>query len=873
MLAKLDVPELARTTLRRPRLLTRLTTGTEGRLTVVCAPAGSGKTTLTLSWMDAGLPPGPVVWISLDALDRQPGVFWSYLCTGLIQAGVATPPVPDHPYHVDPSFLMHLSAALYQRPEPVVVVLDDADALAGSPVCGQLDYLLRNAGSALRLVLLTRDDPVVPLPRYRLAGTVTEISSADLAATPAEATALFELKGFPLPAETMNLLVHRSRGWMAGLVLSGLALHDRRQLSRAAGGVSPGGEDLEEYLDEEVLRIYPASVRRFLVRTSVADHLTAGLAEELAGQQNAGRLLGEVARHNAFVTCCEEHADCYRYHPLLHDVLRARLEEDSPGALPQLHRRAAAWFVRAGEPTEAAVHAARAGEWRAAAKVLVDGFGVTRVLTGPDSGRLTWLLADLPEDVSGAQAAVVRAAVALVRGDTAGCAGELAAAVQPDPGAAGQTPEPAVAVSACVVAAGLAAATADASAAMAATESMEKLVARLPVTDRLAATHLLVLAQAARALLEAGRLDTALAVLEDARRLRPPGYEDLRETCAGLAALAEAMRGRLCRALELTTPDPVTVAGRPPPSELRSAAARVALAWTAADTGRSALARRLVAGLTQEDMQDRLVAAAAAIVQARAHRDDGDAGSAPAVLDAARQPPAGATAPPWLDARLAAETAAAWTAAGRPDLAVRALADLEPGAVVEVALELARARLARGEVDAAGAVESLLHRVDLPLGVRVDSLLLRATHALERGDTATAEAAVTRALRTAAPERLRRPFLDASPRLRGFLRHHGELAARHVWLEEIEAPRPAQPARVALPLEQHADRTVLVEPLTEKEHEVLVHLAELLSTEEIARVMYVSVNTVRTHVRAILRKLAANRRNDAIRHARDLGII
>lgn len=875
MLAKLDVPQLAPTTLRRPRLLERITTGVESRLIVVCAPAGSGKTTLALSWMDAGLASGPVVWISLDALDRQPGIFWAYVRTGLARAGVATAQAtgPDHPYRLDTSFLMHLSAALYQRREQLVLVLDNADAVAGSPVCGQLDFLLRNAGPALRLVLLTRDDPVVPLPRHRLAGTVTEISAADLAASPAEAAALFELKGMSLPTDTLDELVHRTRGWMAGLVLSGLALRDPHRLSHAAGDASPGGEDLEEYLDEEVLTPYPASVRRFLVRTSIADHLAAGLAEDLADLPAAARLLGELARHNAFVTCCDEHADCYRYHPLLQDVLRARLEEDSPGALPQLHRRAAAWFVRADEPTEAAGHAARAGEWRAAAKVLVHGLGVTRLLTGPNSDRLSWLLADLPADVAGAEAAAVRAAVALVRGDTAGCAGELAASGPLDPDTVAETPEPALAVTTCVIAGGLAAATGDARAALAATESMEKLLARLPASDRLTAAHLLVLTQTAQALLQAGRLDAALAVLEGARRLDPPECDDLRATCAGLSSLAEAVRGRLGRAIELATPDPVTDANRPPPHGHRPAAGRVALAWAATEMGQLALADRHLAGLTQTDRQDPLVATAAAIVQARISRVGGDAASALAVLDAARRQPPSAGVRPWLDGRLAAETAAAWTAAGRPDLALRALADLDPEAGADVQVEVARARLARGEAAAAAVIEHLLTRVDLPLGVRVDSLLLRAKEALERGDTTGAAAAVDRALRTAAPERLRLPFLEAPPRLRGFLRHHGELAAGHGWLEVGEPARPVPPAPAAPPAAQHANRTVLIEPLTEKEHEVLVHLAELLSTEEIARQMYVSVNTVRTHVRAILRKLAATRRNEAIRHARDLRII
>ena len=869
MLAKLDMPTLPSTTLRRPRLLDRVTTGGQGRLTVVCAPAGCGKTTLVLSWVEAGLAPGPVVWISLDALDRQPGIFWSYLLAGLARAGVSAAgvPVPDHPYKLDPSFLIRLSAALYQRSEPIVVVLDDADAVADSPLCGQLDFLLRNAGPALRLVLLTRDDAAVSLPRHRLAGTVTEIGASELAATPAEAVEVFEQQGLPADVETMDGILRRTRGWMAGLVLTGMALRDPHQAPRAPGEV-PGAGDLDEYVDEEVLGAYPPPVRRFLVRTSIADHLPAGLAEELAGQQGAARLLADLARHNAFVTSCEEHLDCYHYHPLLQEVLRARLEEDSPGAGQQLRRRAAAWFLRAGEPTEAAVHAAGAGEWRAAVRMLVDGLGIANLLAGPGSERLAWLLADLPADVPGAEAAVVRAAVALARQDTIGCAGELAAAAKLAQ-RAGTEPAAALTLGSSLVAGGLAAATGDTETTLAASATVEKLLGELPPSKELATSHMLALSHGARALLQAGRFEAALVTLDDARRVTAPWCDRLLATCDGLAALAEAMRGRLGRAAELAGAEPGGTTGRLDGSDRHTPAAQVALAWVASDIGDAALARSRAGALADADLHDPVLAVAVAVLRARSARSEGDPAAALAALAAARK----VELPPWLDGRLAAEAAATWTASGRPDLAVRALTDLGPAGSTDAALELARARLARGEGEPVrSGIADLLRHVDLPLGLRVEALLVRAAEALERGDTAAAKAAADRALRTAAPERLRRPFLEAPARLRGFLRHHGDLSARHSWLDDGEPPRPPVPARLTAPDPQAAS-SVLIEPLTEKEQEVLVHLSELLSTEEIARQMYVSVNTVRTHVRAILRKLAASRRNEAIRRARDLQII
>src|SRR5215204_3952558 len=545
MLAKLDMPQLPPAALIRPRLQERITTGVLGRLTSVCAPPGAGKTTLLLSWISADVAPGPVVWLSLDALDRQPGIFWSYLLTGLARAGLRTSTValPAHPYRLDSSFLWNLSATLYQRSEPLVVVLDDADVLGESPVCRQLDFLLRNSGPVLRLVILTRGDSAVPLSRYRMAGTVTEIRAADLAATPAEAEALFAQRGVAASAETLDILMSRTRGWMAGLVLTGMAMRDQPRPEQRSGGVAGGSQDLDEYLDEEVLCDYTPSVRRFLVRMSVADHVPAGLADELTGQPGAARLLADLARHDDFVTCCEQHADCYRYHPVLQDVLRARLEEDAPGSAPQLHRRASAWFIAAGDPTEAAVHAAAAGEWRTAARLLVDNLAIPQLLAGSGSSRLTWLLADLPADTPGAETAVVRAAVALGRRDAVTCAAQLAQARE----LAGQTPElaSAVALSACAVGSGLAAITGDAEAALTACNVVEKLRREMPEAAALTETHKLVLCNTARALLQVGRMDTALAFLAEAESMAAPGCDPLRRRCDGLFSLAEALRGRL----------------------------------------------------------------------------------------------------------------------------------------------------------------------------------------------------------------------------------------------------------------------------------------------------------------------------------------
>ena len=200
-----------------------------------------------------------------------------------------------------------------------------------------------------------------------------------------------------------------------------------------------------------------------------------------------------------------------------------------------------------------------------------------------------------------------------------------------------------------------------------------------------------------------------------------------------------------------------------------------------------------------------------------------------------------------------------------------------------ITLELARAELARGDVAGAAATTTeLLSRPDLSVGVRVEGWLLQASCGLELGERPAARSALDRALCLAEPERLRRPVLEAPPRLRRFLRHDTGLAAAALLagrphLGRVDGthrthrgpgPGPGRSGAAAV-----ASAPVIVEALTEKEREVLGYLAALLSTEEIAGAMFVSVNTVKTHVRSILRKLAASRRNEAIRRARDLQLI
>jgi LuxR family maltose regulon positive regulatory protein len=277
------------------------------------------------------------------------------------------------------------------------------------------------------------------------------------------------------------------------------------------------------------------------------------------------------------------------------------------------------------------------------------------------------------------------------------------------------------------------------------------------------------------------------------------------------------------------------------------------------------LLRARTASLHRDSMQEVVLA----IVDSRVRRATGDLDGATTQLAHAWDEAGGS---PWLVERLRVEEATLDLRSSEPERAAEAVERLSETAAPEAALLIAQARLASGEtlerpVPTPGGPRSTLT-------ARVDGWLLEAWRRLRNGEEAGAARALDRSLRLAAPERLRRPFREAPQDVRQLLRQHEDLTRQHSWLGPDVAgtgPLPRQRHQLAGPGKGAA--TLVVEPLTQKEREVLGHLAELMTTEEIAAAMFVSVNTVRTHVRNILRKLSASRRNEAVRRARELHII
>jgi LuxR family transcriptional regulator, maltose regulon positive regulatory protein len=869
MAAKLRIPPIQSWVVTRPRLLEILSRGVDGPLTLVSAPAGSGKTFLACCWAAANAATYPIAWISLDEEDGQPGLFWSYVIAGLAGAGVPVSDVglPAETGAVEHSLLVRLAACLWEQPQPIVLILDNAQFLATEQTSDEIDFLIRHAGPKLRIVMLSRRDPPLPLHRYRVSGSMTEVRLGQLSFTLAEVRAMSASHGVALPDSTASSLTDRTRGWAAGLrlaLLAHLPPGDTTWLLHPDDDQGP----IADYLHAEVLDVQSADVRAFLLRTSLVDRLWPSLAVALTGRQDAGRTLADLARAGGFLVSSEDVPGSYECHPLVRGLLRARLHAVAPAELPALHRAAAQWLADHEQPADAIPHAAAAGDWEDAATLVIGNLAVGRLI-GPDSG-LAGAFAGMPPDVFGPEAATVRAALACSRRDPETCAKHLLQArelVGDGPSDHAWTLHVAVGVLEAVCGS----LRGDIGTTLTASSAVEALLSQAPfhgvdVSDLRA---VVLLAQSG-VLLLAGRLDEAAAAASGAQRLSDrPGDEYLKVASLGRLALVEALRGHLSRALERAR-EASSLADSSALTADRTAAAEVALAWVHAEQYdlRSATAHADRASLSGGIPSDAVAAGMLALVRARLCRARGDLTGALAELNrVGSRPPA--DLPSWMLDMLALYRIRLGGPAATGDDALAPLpSEGAPANPWRVVLR-AWAKVAVGDTAAASdMVATLRQQPDLPVDVQVDVWQVTTMGHLAKGRQDLGRDALEHGLDLAAPERLRRPVLEAPARLRRFLRQDPRLAERHPWLTDASARRGR--ATTAVP---HGAPPPVIEPLTNKEREVLRHLAALLSTEETARAMLVSVNTVKTHVRGVLRKLAASHRNEAVRRARELGLV
>jgi LuxR family transcriptional regulator, maltose regulon positive regulatory protein len=853
---------------RRPRLLQRLEDAGERQLILVSAPAGYGKTSLVADWISSCSDDAKTAWVTFEAHDEG---FWQGLGGCLESLGVETS--ADTFRHTGPSVDRRVLTALASRVagqgSRLRVVIDGYD-LVSDAVGRDLDFLLRHCGHRLQVVLLARSDPLLPLYRYRLDATIAELRMRDLAFTDDEASQLFASAGVELQASSIEALNARAEGWAVGLRFASSMLRERADTDAAVAEVVGDTGNIAEYLVAEVLDVQTPEIRRLLLNTSITDMMRPGLDAALAGG-SAARNLSLLTRENAFIEPVPGHSGCYRYHPFFRELLRATLSYEAPQELERLHRVAAQWFADQGEVEQSVDQLAAIHAWNEAAGRVVVDHGLGELLLHGPAGALRARLRDLPSAAGEPMVPLVRAALSLAQGERARSGRDLARARQAIDSAQGEPDDDDAAVALAV----LEALRARSDDPQVAGELADRAAAALSSTvgARSDPDPLLIgLVRASKgiAALRAGDLAVAeKAFTEVTSATGAP--ESLRGTeSEGFLALLACFEGRLAHAAELAS-QAVAAADRIGlPAEERPCAAPLALAWVAVERCDLPAAMGHVAQAERSHFLggDPVTRTVLALLQSRIEGARGHLSRALQIVEAAL---AEASSDTWSTDVLHLEGARVALAQGKLELVEEQLARLSDHGQAEAVMLEAQLALGRGDDPEVEEGQGVLQSSSA-LHVQVSGLLTLASARLRGGSPGRARVAVDRALRLAAGEHLRRPFHEAAPDVRQLLLNDAGLLARHQWLGPDERSPVVNRTKAALS-PAGVEAAPVLEKLTPRELEVLGHLAELLSTEEIAGAMFVSVNTVRTHVRSILRKLGVPRRNAAVRRARELELI
>jgi LuxR family maltose regulon positive regulatory protein len=873
--SKLLLPRPVFRVLRRSRLAGLLDLTTQHRVTLVSAPAGSGKTTSCASWAQSRADTTRIAWLSLDSADNDPARFRSYLLAALRRAEPALrDPAADMEQATAADFPLLLIKAAERFTEPLIVVLDDIHVLSDPQVLGWLDQLLRYAPSMLRLILSGRRTPPLQLARLRVSGELADIDAADLACTPEETESYFTLLGLRVERGDREELLRHTQGWIAGIRLA--ALRARAQ-SGSISITDIAGDDpiVTDYLRDEVLTGQDPSTRVFLLRTSIVENLTGKLADALTSAADGARCLDRLSRENSFVAALDSERTWYCYHPLLRELLLAELRREMPHEIPILLRRAARWYSQHGRPVDALSSAVEAQDWDYAAQVLATSdFGML-LKHGPETFER--MLAPIPPDQAVDDVAVgaAWAAARLWRDDPDGAQAHLQAAGAALDRAATPTRrvmEPKLMALSLLQATcrsgadpGLLArawAQAEQTTQAAGTQAEHRSAGILWWALGIAKLRKSELPQARQALRAADRELGAGDFTEHQARAR------------AWWALGEAWQGNLtvahAAAIDVLNADP-------PPVRATRHIARLALALVSLIRDETTAVFRL---LDQIDLQEHdpipgepSIVFSVGLMRARTLIAQGDTTRTRIALMQieqafADQNPGVAEVISYFEGEIALRTGD--DELGRKVIA-RLTADEAGPALTSDRLTLAWLLLAAA--DPHGALKTAEPYIvapadDVKLHERIGALVISAVAYRRLKAPDRAEALLEQALLLAEPEGAFRPFVDGGAAVRSVLTVLVPPTSRSAGF----ASKILQRLDAQLPLgssEQEGDAL----PLSDSELAVLRFLPSHLTNEEIGEALFLSVNTVKTHLRSAYRKLGVRSRREAIALARHRGLV
>lgn len=399
--SKLYIPPLRSEIVLRPRLTDKLEAGRHKKLILVCAPAGYGKTTLVTEWLDQGK--YLVTWLSLDEGDNDPRRFLVYLVAALQQVnqdiGKAVEAMLSSPQPPPGEVLLRtLVNEIATVREPFILVLDDYHVIHTSTIHELITSLLVHQPPQMHLVLITREDPLLPISRLRARGQMQEIRQEDLRFTPDEtADFLQRVMSLALGSDDIAALERRTEGWIAGLQLAALSMQGRGDLQGFVQAFTGSSRFILDFLIEEVYERQSPEVKDFLLKTSILDRLHGSLCNAVMEKSNGQETLEALEQANLFIIPLDQRREWYRYHRLFGELLRDRLRTSIPGEINKLHRQASHWFEAQGYTTDAIQHTLAAQDWERAAMLI--GQAADGMLKRGEQVTLIGWIENVPEGI------------------------------------------------------------------------------------------------------------------------------------------------------------------------------------------------------------------------------------------------------------------------------------------------------------------------------------------------------------------------------------------------------------------------------------------------------------------------------------------
>ncbi len=894
-------------TVERPRLIERLNAGMSRKLTLVSAAAGFGKTALISEWT-AGLAQ-PTAWFSLDERDKEPQRFLTYFVAALQKIEVSgrslnleesVIPLLQSPQPLPfESVLIPLLNEISLLPDKFLFVLDDYHLVDTQAIDEIVIFLIEHMPPQMHLVITTREDPPFPLARYRAKGQMAECRDKDLRFTPTEATRFFnQVMGLTLSAEDVATLESRTEGWIAGLQLAALSLQGRQGESGTSDFIeafSGGHHFILDYLIEEVLNSQPEPVRNFLLQTSILKTLNGPLCDAVTEQNDGKTMLGILESGNLFTISLDDQRHAYRYHHLFADVLQSRLHEEQPDQVAQLHLRASEWYEQHDRPFDGIRHALAAEDFERVAK-LIEQIWPTMHRNSLQTPILLEWLEQVPDEL-----VKVRPVLSVGYGWMLLNQGNLEAAVTRLNDAESWLEAPTSDTAAMIVVdedefkallgeiasarSYLSLATGDVPNTILFAQRALDLHSETDFIRRGPPSAILGLAHWAM-----GDLEAAFIALKDAMdSFQKVG--NIVFALSGTYGLADIRiaQGRLQAAIAVYEQAlQIALAHSENGHSLQGTAdLYLGLAALSFDQGnREKAAEQLQQGealgqaAALPDWPYRL-----ARYKARLKQAEGDFDGALALLDQAEKLYVRTPVP---DTRpIAAEKARCWIAqgnlarardwAGRQHLTI----DAEPNYFQEFEhITFARLLIAENESDPKRGdfepilswLQRLLNRAEAGgrIGSVIEILLLQTGIYLQQNNTADADSRLHRALTLAEPEGAVQLFVHEGAvilaRLNEILNRPESHSLDPSYLQKLQAAFGQQPDKTTA-------GQALVDPLSERELDVLRLLGTELNGPQIAERLMVSLNTMRTHTKNIYSKLGVSSRRAAVRRAEELELL